>query len=112
MSATARSTSESASRRISRKRAKSSLKPAARLSSRAGIDRLPEPLDPALDLLGARLERCTVDGEPRADGRDLLDLDEAVRLQRRARRNEVDDTLAQAERGRDLDGAVELEAFG
>src|SRR5713226_6481210 len=42
----------------------------------------------------------------------MLDLDEAVRLQRRAGLHEVDDVAAQTKPRRQLDRAVQLDAFG
>ena len=65
--------------------------PGAPLSSLSGIGRLAEALDPAVDLLGAGLERGAVDDEARGDVGDVLDLDQAVGLQGAAGLHQIDD---------------------
>src|SRR5208282_395248 len=91
-------------------------KPAAPAASLSGtgelLGRAPEALDPGADFLRPRLERRAVDDEARGDVGDALDLDEAVRLERPASRDEVDDAPAEAEAGGELHGARELDAFG
>src|SRR5271169_1257338 len=61
-------------------------KPGFCASSLSGTGKLlcggAETLDPSLDFLGPGLEGGTVDGEPRGDVGDALDLDEAIRLER------------------------------
>src|SRR5581483_4431153 len=69
-------------------------------------------LDPAADLVGAGLQRRAVNDEAGADIGDVLDLDEAVGLERRAGLHEVDDVAAEAEAGPELDRAVQFDALG
>src|SRR5690242_18679958 len=112
IAATAASTSASTSRFSATSVAKDAAKPGARLSSLRGIGRLAEALDPAAHLLGARLQGGAVDDEARGDVGDVLDLDEAVRLQGAAGLHQIDDLPAEADARRELHGAVELDAFG
>src|SRR5579872_1896839 len=102
MARTACSTSSAVSRLSSSRAAKDVAKSGSRVLSRLGMDgtaRAGQPVDPAGDLVGPRLHRGAVDAEARADLGDALDLDEAVGLQGGAGRDQIDDALAQAERG-------------
>src|SRR3990172_212099 len=112
MSATARSTSRSISRLADRNATKSTSKPDRRASSLSGIGGLANPLDPAADLVGIRLQRHAVDHQPSGHVGDVLDLDQVVRPERRPGRYEIDDTPAQAERRRQFHRAAQLDAFG
>ncbi len=58
------------------------------------------------------LERGAIDDEARGDVGDVLDLDQAVLLERAARIDEVDDAMAEAKRRRQLHGARQLHALG
>ena len=78
----------------------------------SGTTHLAEAVDPAADPLGLRLERGAVDDEARGDVGDVLDLDQPVVAQRAAAVDQVDDAVAEAERGRQLHRARELDAFG
>src|SRR5580700_474259 len=111
ISATAASTSSSTSRLAVTRRETSAAKPGVPVSSLSGIGRLAETLDPAGNFLGAGLEGDAVDDEARGDVGDPLDLDEAVGAQRRSRLDEIDDLAAQADAGRELHRAVELDAL-
>src|SRR5579864_4132989 len=66
------------------------------------IDRGPEALDPPADFFRPRLQRRTVDDEPRADIGDVLDLDEPISLQGCAGLHQIDDMAAQPEQRRQL----------
>src|SRR5687767_809974 len=118
ISATTRSTFSSVSRLRPRKVEKSFSKPGAAASSlldgplSGGTGDLAEAVDPAADPFRLRLERGAIDDEARGDVGDLLDLDQAVFLQRAARVDEIDDAMAEAERRRQLHGAGELYALG
>src|SRR5882757_1905592 len=107
-----RSTFSSVSRLRERKAAKSRSNPGAAASSLSGTGDLAEPVDPVADALGPRLERGTVDDEARGDVGDMLDLDQAVFLQRAAAVDQVDDAVTEAEAGRQFHRARELHAFG
>src|SRR6185437_12404547 len=111
MTATASSTAASVSRCAARSAAKSCAKPGSDVASLRGIGDLAEALDPAPDLLRARLQRGAVDDEAGGDVGDVLDLDEAVGAQGRAGLHEVDDIAAEPELRCQLHGAVELDAF-
>src|SRR3546814_7129448 len=65
IAATAASTSAAASRLLSSSSAKAASKPRSALSSLSGIGRLAKPLDPAGQLLRARLQRRPVHDEAR-----------------------------------------------
>src|SRR5207344_3169573 len=113
MSATTRSTFSSVSRLRPRKAEKSFSKPGAAASSRlGGTGDLAEAVDPTADPLRLRLERGAIDDEARGDVGDVLDLDQAVFLERAARIDEIDDTMAEAERWRQLHRAGEFHALG
>src|SRR5512146_2176172 len=112
IAATAASTSASSSRFAATSAAKRSAKSAARLSSLSGTGGLAEAVDPAAHLLGARLQRGAIDNEARGHVGDVLDLDEAVRLQGAAGLDEIDDLAAEADARRQLHRAIELDAFG
>src|SRR5258708_20998968 len=112
IAATTASTSASIARLAESRAAKSAAKLLARVSSLSGIGGLAEPLDPAGDLVGTGLEGSAVDDEARGDVGDALDLDEPVRLERRAGLHEIDDLPAQSDGGREFHRAVELDALG
>src|SRR5918993_3718373 len=113
MSATTRSTFSSVSRLRPRKVEKSFSKPGAAASSLlGGTGDLAEAVDPATDPLRLRLQCGTIDDEARGDVGDVLDLDQAIFLQRPARVDQIDDAMAEAERRRQLHRAGELHAFG
>src|SRR5579859_1191561 len=82
----------------------------ARFSLRA-IGTLPETLDPAGQLFRPGLERRSVDDQPRGDIGDPLYFDKAIGLQRGPGGHQVHDQAAQAEAGRQLHCAVQLDAF-
>src|SRR6185437_6329562 len=107
---TASSTFSSISRLPPSSAANSASNPVREASS-LSIGGLAETLDPVVDLLGAGLERGAVDDEARRNLRDLFDLDQVVRLQRRAGLHQIDDLARQAEARRQFDGAVEHDAF-
>src|SRR5690606_21100827 len=111
MAATAAPTSASDARFRSRNAVKRCSKSAAEASSRSGIEGGPETFDPATDPHRLGLEGGPIDDQPRGDLRDLLDLDEPVRLQGRTGGDEVDDAAAEAEAGGQLHRPVELDAF-
>src|SRR4030095_10541689 len=103
MSATTRSTFSSVSRLRPRKAEKSFSKPGAAASSLlGGTGDLAEAVDPAADPLRLRLQRGAIDDEARGDVGDVLDLDQAVFLERAAPIDEVEDAMAEAERRRPL----------
>src|SRR5258707_14817671 len=113
MSATTRSTFWSVSRLRPRKAENSFSKPGAEASSRlGGTGDLAEAVDPVTDPLRLRLERGAIDDEARGDVGDVLDLDQAVVLERAARIDQVDDAVAEPQRGRQLHGARQLHALG
>src|SRR3989304_7917041 len=112
ISATMASTSASTVRLASKSDAKSAANPALLLSSSRGTGGLAEALDPGADLAVARLESGAVYDKARGHLGDALDLDEPVRLQRPSAGHEVDDALAQAQLGCQLQRAVELDTFG
>src|SRR4029079_2743451 len=106
------STFSSASRLRARNAAKSCSKPGAEASSLSGTADLAEAVDPAADPLGLRLERGAIDDEARGHVGDVLDLDQAVLAQGAAAVDQVDDAMAEAQRGRELHRARELDALG
>src|SRR6185437_7945821 len=116
MSAAMRSTFSSVSRLRARKAEKSLSKPGAAASSlvgpSGGTAHLAKAIDPVADALRLRLERGAIDDEARGDIRDVLDLDQAIVAQSAARIDQVDDAMAEAERGRKFHGTRELHAFG
>src|SRR6185503_1229457 len=112
MSATTRSTFSSASRLRPRNAENSPSKPGAEASSLSGTAHLAEAVDPAADPLGLGLERRAVDDEARGHVGDVLDLDQPVVAQRAAAVDQVDDAMAEAERGREFHRARQLDAFG
>src|SRR5690242_15899143 len=112
IAATALSTSSSTSRRASTSARNAASNPAVRASSLSAIDRLPEALDPAPDLLRPGLQRGAVDNEARADIGNVLDHDQSVRLQSAAGLHQIDDAAGEAERRRELHRARQLDAFG
>ena len=84
-----------------RKVEKSFSKPGAAASSLlGGTGDLAEAVDPAADPLRLRLERGAIDDEARGDVGDVLDLDQAVLLERAAGIDDIDDAMAEAERRR------------
>src|SRR5215468_7711000 len=113
ISATTRPTFSSLSRLRPRKAENSVSKPGAEASSRlGGTGDLAEAVDPVADALGLRLERGAVDDEARGDVGDVLELDQAVVLERATRIDQVDDAVAEPERGCELHRARQLHAFG
>jgi len=74
-------------------------------------DRGAEPLDPAADFFGAGLQRRAVDNQSGADFRNRLDLDQTVGLEGGAGLHEIDDMMTEPKSRRQLDRAVELDAF-
>src|SRR5438270_8598674 len=112
IAATTASTFAAVSRLAASNPAKAAAKPGAAASSLSGKRRLAETLEPLTDLVGPGLERRPIDDETRGDVGDALDLDQPVGLQRRAGLHKVDDVAREAEAGRQLHGAVELDAFG
>src|SRR5687768_17439064 len=113
ISATTRSTFSSVSRLRPRKVEKSFSKPGAAASSLlGGTGDLAEAVDPATDSLRLRLERGAIDDEARGDVGDVLDLDQAVLLQRAPGVDDIDNAMAEAERRRQLHGAGQLHTFG
>src|SRR5882724_1297272 len=113
MSAAILSTFSSVSRLRPRKAENSLSKPGAEASSRlGGTADLAEAIDPEADPCRLRLERGAIDDEARGDVGDVLDLDQAVFLERAARIDEVDDAVAEAQRRRQLHGARQLHALG
>src|SRR5689334_20263280 len=120
ISATTRSTFSSASRLRARNAAKSCSKPGAEASSLSGTTllaclsgtaHLTEAVDPVADPLRLRLERGAIDDEARGDVGDVLDLDQAVLAQGAAAVDQIDDAMAEAERGCELHRARELDAL-
>src|SRR5262245_9190570 len=113
MSATMRSTSSSVSRLRPRKSEKSFSKPGAAASSLlgGGTCDLAEAVDPVADALRLGLERGAIDDETRGDVGDVLDLDQAVLLERAARVDDIDDAMAETKRRRQLHRAGQLHAF-
>src|SRR5262249_19425839 len=113
MSATTRSTFSSASRLRPRKAENSFSKPGAEASSLSGdTGDLAESVDPVADPLRLRLERGAIDDEARGDVGDVLDLAQAVLLERAARIDQVDDAMAEPQRRREFHGAGQLHALG
>src|SRR5262245_48304337 len=113
MSATTRSTFSSVSRLRPRNAENSASKPGAAASSLlGGMGELAEAVDPVADSLRLGLERSAIDDEARGDVGDVLDLDQAVLLQRAPRIDQVDDAMAEAQRGRQLHRPRQLHAFG
>src|SRR6516225_8575002 len=74
-------------------------------------NRVAKALDPTADLFRSGLQRRSVDDQPRADLGDLLDLDQAVRLQRATGLNKIDDVAAEAKERGELDRTVQLDAL-
>src|SRR5512142_3250057 len=120
ISATTRSTFSSASRLRPRNAENSCSKPGAEASSLSGptllaclsgTAHLAEAVDPAANPLRLRLERGAVDDEARGHVGDVLNLDQAVVAERAAAVDQVDDAMAEAERGREFHRARELDAF-
>src|SRR3546814_18504625 len=97
IAATAASTSAAASRLLSSSSAKAASKPRSALSSLSGIGRLAKPLDPAGQLLRARLQRRPVHDEARGHPGGGLDLHHVFGLQGRAGGDQVGDAPAQAQ---------------
>src|SRR6476469_8565949 len=112
ISATTRSTFSSTWRLRPRNAEKSFSKPGAEASSLSGTTHLAEAIDPMADPPRPGLERGTIDDEARGDVGDMLDLDQPVFAQGAAAVDQVDDAMAEAERGRQLHCARELDAFG
>src|SRR5476649_460548 len=109
MSAAILSTFSSVSRLRPRKAENSSSKPGAEASSLlGGTADLAEAIDPVADPLRLRLEGGAIDDEARGDVGDVLDLDQAVFLERTARIDEVDDAVAQAQRRRQQIGRAHV----
>src|SRR4051812_17973142 len=112
MSATTRSTFSSVSLLRPRKAEKSFSKPGAEASSLSGdTGDLAKAINPAADPFRLRLERRTIDDEARGDVGDVLDLDQAVFLERAPRIDQIDDAVAEAERGCELHGARQFHAL-
>src|SRR3546814_6425476 len=109
MPATTAETSASASRLALTMASKRWTKSGAAAFSSTGIDGLPEFLEPAADLVRPGLERGAVDHQPRRHPGDHFHFDQAVGLERRAGRAQVDDAPAQAQGRRKLHGTVQLE---
>src|SRR5687767_1955150 len=107
--ATTAATSAWVSRLADSSAVNSTSKPGSRLFSLSGTHSLPEAVDPALDLLVACLEGGAVDDETRRHVEDMLDLDQPIGLQRGAGGDQIDDALAEAQRGREFHGAVQLD---
>src|SRR6185503_6900448 len=72
---------------------------------------LAEAVDPVADPLRLGLERGTVDDEARGYVGDVLDLDQAGVAQGAAAVDQVDDAMAEAERGCELHRARQLDAL-
>src|SRR5207248_1362914 len=70
-----------------------------------------EPFDPAPDFFRPGFQRRAIDDQTRGDFGDVLDFDEAVRCQGRTGLHQIDDVAAQAELWRQLDRAVQFDAF-
>src|SRR5579859_4914859 len=111
MAATASLTSCAVSRLSSSSRLKAASKWASVEFSLRAIGTLPETLDPAGQLFGPGFERRSVHDQPRRNLGDPLDFDQAVGLERRTGRDQVDDQAAQAQSRRQFHGAVEFHAF-
>ncbi len=77
----------------------------------SAADRFAKALDPAADFFGAGLQRRAVDDQPGADLGNRLDLDQTVGLEGGAGLYEIDDVMAEPQTRRQLDRAVELDAF-
>src|SRR5690606_5469089 len=88
-----------------------SAKPGARVSSLSAIDRLPEALDPAADLLGSGLQRGTIDDQPGTDVGDMLDHDQTVGLERAAGLDQIDDAARQSKSRGQFHRSRQLDAF-
>src|SRR5665213_3817254 len=95
IAATASSTRSSTSRLPSSKAAKAAAKSGCDWFSLSGIRGLAKAFDPIADLAGPGLERGTIDDQPRGNLRDLFDLHQIVRLQRRAGLHQIDDLARQ-----------------
>src|SRR5215472_6834105 len=83
----------------------------ANLARLAARDRPAETIYPAADFLRAGLQRWTVDDQARAYVGNALDLDQAVRSQRGAGLDKVDNVATKTEVRSELDRTVELDAF-
>jgi hypothetical protein len=76
------------------------------------IDSFAKPLHPAADFFGAGLQCRAVDDQPGAHLGNRLDLDQTVGLEGGAGLYEIDDVMTEPKPRRQLDRAVELDAFG
>src|SRR5438270_14043450 len=74
-------------------------------------DSCAKPLDPTSDFFGAGLQRRAVHDQPGADLGNRLDLDQTVGLEGGAGLHEIDDMMTEPKPRRQLDRAVELDAF-
>src|SRR5690349_16358530 len=97
ISSTTASTSAAASRFAPAKAANSAAKRDESVRSLSGIDGVPETIDPSRDFVCPGLERRAIDDEARGHLGDAFDLDQAVRLERGAGLDEVDDLPAEPE---------------
>src|SRR5260221_10212748 len=110
IAATSTSTDAASSRRCATSAPNWRVKSAARASSLTAICRLAHAIEPAANFIGQHFECGTVDDQARGNIRDALDLHEAMRLQRRAAGDQIDDSAAQPQARRQLDPAVQLDA--
>src|ERR1700694_722666 len=111
ISAVARSTPSSWAASKASNRANSGSKPGASVERRRGsaMDRLRDRLDEGRKRVALELQGSGIDDEAARDRHDLLDRPQAVRLQRVAGVDEVDDRIGEAHERRELHRAVEAD---